>query len=143
MRDLRGRLPGEEQGGSAAEGDQHGVAAAVAGTGERELGVLPEDPGTGPEENQDRQHPAAADPGAVVRVLGRVFGLRRDAVSEAGVTTVRGPGSNRKRDGMLFDLRRKPADDTVGKEWRRARAGMVQLAVRGQRGVRAWVPAID
>ncbi len=38
--------------------------------------------------------------------------------------------------GLLVDLRRQPADHAVHDEPRRARAGVVELAVRGQRGVR-------
>ena len=43
MRDLRRRLPREEQERDAAESDQHGAAAAAARAGARELGFLPQD----------------------------------------------------------------------------------------------------
>ena len=41
-----------------------------------------------------------------------------------------------ERHGLLVDLRRQPADHAVHDQPRRARAGVVELAVRGQRGVR-------
>ncbi len=43
--------------------------------------------------------------------------------------------------GLLLDLRREPADDAVGAERRWARAGVGELALRGQRRVRARVAA--
>jgi hypothetical protein len=42
----------------------------------------------------------------------------------------------RQRHGLLVDLRRQPADDALGEEQARPRPRVVQLAVRGQRGVR-------
>ena len=44
---------------------------------------------------------------------------------------------------LLVDLRRQPADNAVGEECRRARAGMVELVVRGQCRVWAGLPALD
>ena len=49
---------------------------------------------------------------------------------------VRRPAARRERDRLLVDLRRQPADDAVDDERRRPRAGVVELAVRGQRRVR-------
>ena len=53
----------------------------------------------------------------------------------------------RQRHRLLVDLRRQPADHAVGDERRGARPGLVQLAVRGQRGVRprlcGWPPTIN
>ena len=42
---------------------------------------------------------------------------------------------------VLVDLRRQPADDSVVAQRRRARAGVVELALRGQRRVRPRDPA--
>ena len=44
--------------------------------------------------------------------------------------------ADRQRHRLLVDLRRQPADDALHDEPRRARAGLVELAVRGQRRVR-------
>ena len=45
--------------------------------------------------------------------------------------------AHRERHRLFVDLRRQPADDAVHHEQRRARSGVVELAVRGQRRVRA------
>ena len=57
---------------------------------------------------------------AAVRVLGRLRGLRRDAVPEAADPALRRPDAGRQRDRLLVDLRRQPADDAVVGERRRA-----------------------
>src|ERR1700752_1459769 len=107
MRDLCGDLPGEEQGGNPDEGSEHGPATSAATPGTRELGVLPEDSGTGPTEDQDDHHPAAAGAGTVVRVLGRLLGLWRDAVPETALAAIWGPRADRQCHGLLVDLRRE------------------------------------
>ena len=78
-----------------------------------------------------------AGPRAAVRVLGRLRRLRRDAVHQARHPAVRRPDDRRQRDRLLVDLRRQPADDAVDRERRRTGTGLEQLAVRGQRRVRA------
>ena len=77
-----------------------------------------------------------AVPGAAVRVLRRLRRLRRDPVPEARLAAVRRPADDRQRDRLLVDLRREPADDAMDGRCRRARSGVVELAVRGQRRVR-------
>ena len=49
----------------------------------------------------------------------------------------------RERDRLLVDLRRQPADDAVHDEPRRARAGVGELALRGQRRIRPRHAAVD
>ena len=78
---------------------------------------------------------------AAVRVLRRVRRLRRDAVPAAALPAVRRPAAGRERDRLLVDLRRQPADDAVDDQPRRPRPRLVELAVRGQRRVRARLPA--
>ena len=78
---------------------------------------------------------------AAVRVLRRLRGLRRDAVPQAALAAVRRPADGRQRDRLLVDLRRQPAHHAVDHRRRRARSGLVELAVRGQRRVRARLPA--
>ena len=97
-------------------------------------------PGSGPDEGQDRRQGLAV-PAAALRVLGRLRRLRRDAVRQAADPALRRPGAHRQRDRLLVDLRRQPADDAVRGDQRRARAGLVQLALRGQRRVRLRLPA--
>ncbi len=48
--------------------------------------------------------------------------------------------ADRQRHRLLVDLRRQPADDAVHAEPRRPRAGLVELALRGQRRVRLRLP---
>ena len=78
---------------------------------------------------------------AAVRVLRRLRRVRRDAVPEAALAAVRRPADDRQRDRLLVDLRRQPAHHAVDGRRRRARPGLVELAVRGQRRVRARLPA--
>ena len=73
---------------------------------------------------------------AAVRVLGRVLGLRRDAVPEAAVAALRRPPGDGQCDRLLVDLRRQPADDALVAERRRPGPGLGQQPVRGQRRVR-------
>ena len=73
---------------------------------------------------------------AAVRVLRRVRGLRRDALPQAGHPTLRRPHDRRQRHRLLVDLRRQPAHHAMDGEPRGPRAGVEQLAVRGQRRVR-------
>ena len=81
-----------------------------------------------------------AVPRAAVRVLGRVQRLRRDAVPEDADAALRRSAAHRQRHRLLVDLRRQPADDAVHDQQRRPRTGLVELAVRGQRGVRVRLP---
>ena len=81
-----------------------------------------------------------AVPRAAVRVLGRLRGLRRDAVPQAAHAAVRRSAADRERDRLLVDLRRQPADHAVHDEPRRPRPGVVELALRGQRGIRLRLP---
>ena len=88
-----------------------------------------------------RHRPRHPVPGAAVRVLGRVRRLRRDALPQAPLAALRRPADGGQRDRLLVDLRRQPADHAVDDRRRRARAGLVELALRGQRRVRARLPA--
>ena len=65
---------------------------------------------------KNSKHPPAADAGAAVRILGRLLGMRRDALSQAGLAALRRPLRDGQRHRMLFDLRRQPADHAVGEE---------------------------
>ena len=89
--------------------------------GERELGFLPEASGTRPPQNQTGDDSPAAGAGAAVRVLRRVRGMRRNALSEAALAAVRRPRDRGQRDRLLLDLRRQPADHAIGEECRRPR----------------------
>ena len=80
-------------------------------------------------------------PPAAVRVLRGLRRLRRDPVPQADQPAVRRPAAGRQRHRLLLDLRRQPADHPLDGERRGAGAGLGQLAVRGQRRVRAGHPA--
>ena len=67
----------------------------------------------------------------------RLQRLRRDAVPQARLPALRRPDDRGQRHGLLVDLRRQPADHPVDGERRGPGPGLEQLAVRGQRRVRA------
>ena len=48
---------------------------------------------------------------------------------------------DRERNRLLVDLRRQPANDALHHQSRRARPGVVELALRGQRRIRLRLPA--
>ena len=137
LQPVRRGVPGQGQDEPAAQGDRHAPAAAAARAGARELRLLPGPAGVGrrpisPDRSKTSQFLAAA-----VRVLGRLRRLRRDAVHQAADAALRRPPAHRQRHRLLLDLRRQPADDAVHHQRGRARSGLVELAVRGQRRVRA------
>ena len=136
LRDLRRDVPGALEGGGQAQVHQPRAEGGSPRGRARALRVLPHDSGDRPCARSSRDDQGIADARAAVRVLGRLRGLRRDAVPEAADPALRRPDARRERDRLLVDLRRQPADDAVGEEPRRARPGVVELAVRGQRRVR-------
>ena len=77
-----------------------------------------------------------------LRVLRRLRGLRRDALPEAPHAALRRSAARRQRDRVFLDLRRQPADDALVGEQRGPRAGLGELALRGQRRVRAGIPRL-
>ena len=72
---------------------------------------------------------------------GACAGCGETPVHQAALAAVRRPADGRQRDRMLLDLRREPADHAVDDQRGRPRPGMVELALRGQRRVRARLPA--
>ena len=84
--------------------------------------LLPRDPGDRAGARRPRDREGIADAPAALRVLGRLRGLRRDAVPEAPHAALRGPHGGRQRDRLLLDLRGQPTDDAVGTRTPRARA---------------------
>ena len=88
------------------------------------------------EPDRPRHGQGQPGPGAALRVLGRLWRVRRDALPAAGQPALRRPDDRRQRDGLLIDLRRQPAHDTVDGERGRTRTRLGQLPVRGQRRVR-------
>ena len=61
-------------------------------------------------------YPPATGPGAAVRILRRLLGLRRNALSQAALATFRRSRAYRQCHRLLFDLRRQPAHHTVDEE---------------------------
>ena len=141
MRAVRRGMPGHRAGRPGAQGDQPRGARAARRGRARQHRVLRDAPGDGPLAGRLRHRARHAVPRAAVRVLRRLRGLRRDAVHQAAVAAVRRPADGRQRDRLLVDLRRKPADDALDDRRRRARPGLVELPFRGQRRVRARLPA--
>ena len=136
LRDLRRRVPRPQQGGGQAQVDRHVPEGRAPRRRARVVRLLPDDPRPGPHRRPRRHREGLAAAPAALRVLGGVRGLRRDALPEGAHAAGRRPAAGRERHGLLVDLRRQPPDHAVGRRPRRARAGVVQLAVRGQRGVR-------
>ena len=140
---VRGRLPGAQQNRGQAQGHQHAAAGAAAIAGARELEFLPRPARIGPAQGQDDATAPATAHAAAVRIQRRVRRLRRDALPQDAVAAFRRPRRHRQRHRLLLDLRRQPADDALREERRGPRPGLVQFAVRGQRGVRPRLPRLD
>ena len=123
------------------QGDQPRAARAAGRRRARQHRVLRDAAGERPVPGGLRHGARHPVPGAAVRVLRRLRGLRRDALPQAALAAVRRPADGRQRDRVLVDLRREPAHHAVDDRRRRPRPGLVELPVRGQRRVRARLPA--
>ncbi len=136
LRALRRGVPRQEQERGTPQGHRHGAAGAASRPGGGELAVLPRAAGDGPARAQHEPgegRPAAAAP---VRVLRRLRRLWRDPVPQAPQPALRRPRRHRQRHRLLVHLRRQSAHHTVDRQSGRTGAGLGQLPVRGQRGVR-------
>ena len=129
-------LPRQGSHQSEAQGDRHAPAGAAARGGAGELRLLPRRPRAGSDHDDEVRSQELAVSRAAVRILGRLRGVRRDAVSQAAHAALRRPAAHGQRDRLLVDLRRQSADDAVYDEQRRPGPRVVELALRGQRGVR-------
>ena len=136
---LRRRVPREGQVEPEAQVARHGAPEAPARRRARKLRLLPRPARSGPHDGPPRREGRPVPP-AALRVLGRLLRLRRDPVREAPHAALRRPRAHRERHGVLVDLRRQPPDDPLPDERGRPRPGLVELALRGQRGVRPRVP---
>ena len=109
LQPVRQRLPGQGPHQPQAQGHQHGAPGAAAGGGAGQLRLLPRPAraaahGSGPPRPQ-----GLAVPGAALRVLGRLRGLRRDALPQDADPALRRPPAGGQRDRLLVHLRRQPA----------------------------------
>ena len=138
LRCLRRRLSRQEQDRHEPQVDQHGAGRRASRRRACPLGLLPVDPAARSQPDPARFGQGQPGPRAPLRVLGGVRRLRRDALHPAGQPALRRPHDRGQRDRLLVDLRRQPADDAMDGQRGRARPGLEQLALRGQRGVRAW-----
>ena len=102
-----------------------------------QLGLLPVHPAARSQPHRPRHGEGRPGARAAVRVLARVQRLRRDPVPQARLPAVRRPHDRGQRDGLLLDLRRQPPHHPVDGQRPGPRPGLEQLAVRGQRRVRA------
>jgi pyruvate-ferredoxin/flavodoxin oxidoreductase len=141
MRAVRAGVPGRGARQPRTQGDQPRASRAAGGRRAGQRRVLRDAAGGRPVPGGLRHRTRHAVPAAAVRVLRRLRGLRRDAVRQAAFAAVRRPANGRERHRLLLDLRREPAHHAVDDQRRRARPGLVELAVRGQRRVRPGIPA--
>ena len=137
LRCVRGRLSREEQDRCQPQGHQHGARRRSSGSRARALGHLPDHPAAGSGRPAARHDQGLAGAGAAVRVLGRLRRLWRDALPAARQPAVRRPHDRGQRHGLLVHLWRQPADHALDGQRGGPRTRLGQLAVRGQRGVRA------
>ncbi len=141
---VRRRLPGSRQ----RRGGQRGAGAATGRKGP-DTGRPARKPGlfraTALEQalgSRLFERARRAVSAAPVRVFGRLFRLRRDAVPQDHHPAVRRPDDGGQRHRLFVHLRRQPAHDAVEQKRRWPRPGLVQLAVRGQRRVRHGLPPV-
>ena len=113
LRDLRRHLPRAREGSGRAPLDQPRAEARPPRGRARAVRLLPLHPRDRPDARRAGDGEGLADARAAVRVLGRLRGLRRDAVPQAADPALRRPDARRERDRLLVDLRRQPADDAV------------------------------
>ena len=136
LQPVRERLPGQGSDQPPAQGDRHAPAGAAPRRRAGQLRVLSRPARHRARRSAESRPQDVAVPRAAVRVLGGVRRVRRNAVHQAAHAALRRPRPGGERHGLLVDLRRQPADHAVHDQPRRARAGVVELAVRGQRGIR-------
>ncbi len=97
--------------------------------GKRKLGFLHGAAGVRSRAAVSRARQGRATARTAVRVLRGMRGLRGDAVYQTADAIVWRSRADRERDGMLFDLRRESADDSVHEKRPGARPRVVELFV--------------
>ena len=103
----------------------------------RQLGFLHDHPGPGPQADQSVHHQEFAAAAPAVRILRRLRRLRRDALRQAGLAAVRRPQRSLPTPPAAPPSTAATCRPPRGlSRMRRARPGLVQLAVRRQRRVR-------
>ena len=127
--------PGQGQSRPGAQGHQHGLPAPAARDGARQLRVLRGHPLSRSQHGARGQRQGQPAPGTPVRVLGRLRGLRRDALRQASHPALRRPPAHRQRHGLLQHLRGQPAHHALCQECRRTGSHLEQLPFRGRGGV--------
>ena len=115
-------------------------AGAAARRGARQLRLLPRLPELRATEVARLDHKGSQFLEPLFEYSGACNGLRGDALPEAAHPALRRPAADGQRHRLLVDLRRQPAHHPLHHEPRRARAGLGELALRGQRGVRLRLP---
>ncbi len=137
LRALHRGLPGEGPAATAPQGARLGAARGEPRRGAGGLRILPDAPVCAARGARAINKRTAALRAAAVRVLGGVRRLWRDAVPASPHPALRRSSPDRQCHGLLVDLRRESADDSVHQESRRPRPGVVQLALRRQCRVRS------
>ena len=134
---LRDVLPRKGQVEPEAQVHQHGAAGSSSRAGAGKLRLLPRPAGGGPLAASPARRQGIPVLPAALRVLGGVRGMRRDALHQALDPALRRSHADRERHRLQLHLRRQPSDDAVHGQPRWTRTGLVQLALRRQRGVRS------
>ncbi len=136
LRPLRRGLPCQPRRRADAQGDQPHRARTDPRAGAAGRRLLRDAARHQPCPRRLRHRARHAVPAAALRVLRRLRRMRRDAVPQGADAALRRAADGGQRDRLLLHLRGQPPHHSVDPQRRRARAGLVQLAVRGQRRVR-------
>ena len=137
LRALRRCLPGEGQEPIREhKAHRHGAAAAAARAEREQLRLLPRPAGGRPHARSSPTSRARSSSQPLFEFSGACAGCGETPYLKLLTQLFGDRAGHRERHRLLVDLRRQPADDAVHDEPRRPRAGVGELAVRGQRRVR-------
>ena len=142
VRALRLYVPGPQEGrrgeqDARFQGDQHVSRRAPMRAGSGELRLLPRPPSPRCLPLQRGHHKRQPVRDQPLRISQRLRRLRGNALHQAPHPALRRPSSRRECHGLQLHLQRQPSDDPLYQGTRRERSRLVQLALRGQRGIRA------
>ena len=129
LQSLRQRVPGQGPDEPETQSDRHASAGAAPRSRARQLRFLPRYSRASANGDPEDRPQELAVHGTAVRVLGRLRGMRRNAVSEDADAALRRPPAHRQRDRVLVDLRRQPPEHPIHHQSRWPRARLVEFTV--------------